>query len=109
MSLGSFEHWTGCPEALINILPCALIKNALDNKLLFALKLLFFPLTFCNGNIWIVVLLVGIAAGLTMLELPTALNIVATSFATFYGLLLVLMLWGRFIGWLASLADEPDK
>ena len=84
-------------------------RNALDNKLLFALKLLFFPLTFCNGNIWIVVLLVGIAAGLTMLELPTALNIVATSFATFYGLLLVLMLWGRFIGWLASLAEEPDK
>ena len=83
-------------------------RNGLDKTLLFALKVLFFPFTFCNGNVWIIAALVAVAAGLTMFELPFVLKIAATTFACFYGLLLLLILWGRFIGWLASLGDSPD-
>ncbi|MCH2129866.1 MAG: hypothetical protein MK179_12015 [Pirellulaceae bacterium] len=47
--------------------------------------------------------MVGLALGLEVLELHPTLTIMALVFAVFYGLILFLMLWVQFLGWLQDL------
>ncbi|MFP6620972.1 MAG: DUF3592 domain-containing protein [Pirellulaceae bacterium] len=81
-------------------------KNLLDKILILTFKIIFFPLIVCKANVWALAGMVGLAAGLMVLELHPALTMGAMIFVAFYGIILVLLLWIHFMGWLYSLADK---
>ena len=81
-------------------------RNLLDKILILTFKIIFFPLIVCKANVWALAGMVGLASGLIALELHPALTIGASVFAAFYGLILVLLLWVHFMGWLYSLVDN---
>jgi len=81
-------------------------RNLLDKILVFTFKAIFFPVTICKGNPWVLAIMVAAAVFLGTLELHPVLTIGSAIFAAFYGLVLILILWCSFVGWLESLGDR---
>ena len=81
-------------------------RNLLDKILILTFKVIFFPLIVTKGNVWALAGMIGLAAGLMMLELHPVLTIGSSIFAAFFGLIWVLWAWIRFMGWLHSLVDK---
>ena len=81
-------------------------RNLLDKILIFTFKAIFFPLTFCNSNPWVLAIMVAAAGYLYNLDLHPVLTIAAGTFSAFYGLALVLILWMMVMGWLMSLGEN---
>ncbi len=81
-------------------------KNLLDHTLIILFKTIFFPITVCNGNVWVLGGMIGLAAWLMTLELNSVLTIGLSIFVAFYGILWVLMLWIRFMAWGYELRDR---
>lgn len=82
--------------------------NFLDRTLTLIFKTLFLPFTIANGNPLIMAVMVGTAFWIATLEIHPAITWPARVFTAAYGLGLVLMLWGCFLGWLMSLAEKRN-
>ena len=78
-------------------------RNLLDKVLILTFKIIFFPVIVCKGNVWAMAGMVGLAAWIISLELHLVLTIGASLFAAFNGLIVVLLLWVHFLGWLQGL------
>ena len=81
-------------------------KNLLDHTLIITFKVIFFPVIACKGNLTVMGIMLGAAAWLMMLELNFVLTGGLAIFVAFYGVIWVLMVWIRFMGWLSSLTDK---
>ena len=81
-------------------------KNLLDKILILTFKIIFFPLIVTKGNFWALAGMIGLAAGLMMLELHPVLTTGLMFFVAFFGVIWVLWAWCHFMGWLYSLADK---
>lgn len=82
--------------------------NALDSLLIFCFRVVFFPVTIGGGNVWLLAGISGVSVYLANRDLNLPLTIVFSVIAVFYGLILILLLWVRFLGWLGGLADPTD-
>ena len=83
--------------------------NLSDRILTLLFKTLFFPFTIANGNPLIMAVMVGTAFWIATLEIHPAITWPARVFTAAYGLGLVFMLWGCFLGWLMSLAEKSKQ
>ena len=81
-------------------------KNLLDKILILTFKIIFFPLIVTKGNFWALTGMIGLAAGLMMLELHPVLTTGLMVFVAFFGLIWVLWAWCHFMGWFYSLVDK---
>ena len=82
--------------------------NFLDRILTVLFKTLFFPFIVANGNPLIMAAMVGTAFWIAVLEIHPAITWPARVFTAAYGLGLIFMLWGCFLGWLVSLAEKSN-
>lgn len=82
--------------------------NFLDQTLTLLFKTLFFPFTIANGNPLIMAAMVGTALWIALLEIHPVITWPARVFTAAYGLGLMLMLWGCFLGWLMGLAEKRN-
>ncbi len=76
--------------------------NLLEKTLFVTCKTIFFPLTYCKGNVWVLAVVVGSAAGVMVIENDPVLTQYGGIFVGFYGLMLAVMLPLKFIDWLKS-------
>ncbi len=83
-------------------------KNVVDHVILLLLKTLFFPFVISNGNPLIMGAMVGCAYWITTFEVHPLITVPAMIFTALYGLGFIFMLWGAFLGWLMSLADQGE-
>ena len=81
-------------------------RNLLDKVLILTFKTIFFPLIVCKGNAWALAGMVGLAAGLMVLELHPVLTMAAMIFTAFYVIILFLLLWMQFMCWFYSLIEK---
>ena len=81
-------------------------RSLMDHVLIITFKVIFFPVIACKGNLTVMGIMLGAAAWLMMLELNFVLTGGLAIFVAFYGVIWVLMLWIRFMGWLSSLTDK---
>ncbi len=81
-------------------------KNLLDHTLIILFKTVAFPITVCNGNLWVLGGMVGLAVWLSTLEIHQVLTYGSAIFGALYGVIWVFMLWICFMGWLSSLTDR---
>ena len=84
-------------------------KNLLDHALIILFKTVAFPITVCNGNLWVLGGMVGLAVWLSTLEIHPVLTYGSAIFGALYGVIWVLMLWISFMAWLYELRDRAMK
>jgi len=81
-------------------------KNVLDKLLIFLFIVIFYPIKICDGNLWVLAGMIGLALCLTFLEFHPILTYGSMFFVAFYGVLWALILWIHFMGWLSSLGER---
>lgn len=81
-------------------------KSVLDHLLIILFKTVAFPITVCNGNLWVLGGMVGLAVWLSTLEIHPVLTYGSAIFGALYGVIWVLMLWICFMAWLYELRDR---
>ncbi len=86
--------------------------NLFDHVIVISFKIIFFPIWYLHGNLWILGGMVGLAGWLSTLDGSPVITVPLMFFAAFYGVLGALILWCRFMGLLFSLhnpiSDESD-
>ncbi|MCH2181631.1 MAG: DUF3592 domain-containing protein [Mariniblastus sp.] len=81
-------------------------KSILDHTLIILFKTVAFPISVCNGNLWVLGGMVGLAVWLSTLEIHPVLTYGSAIFGALYGVIWVLMLWIWFMAWLYELRDR---
>lgn len=84
--------------------------NLFDHVMIISFKIIFFPIWYLHGNLWVLGVMVGLAGWLSTLEGSPVITVPLMFFAAFYGVLGALILWCRFMGFLFSIHNPiPDE
>ncbi|MDA7885038.1 DUF3592 domain-containing protein [bacterium] len=82
--------------------------NLFDHVMIVSFKVIFFPIWYLQGNLWVLGGVVGLAGWLSTLDGSPVIIVPLMFFSAFYGVLGMLLLWIKFMGLLFSV-HNPVK